>query len=131
MLTKGIVGLAALIAGGFVTIDTVVAERGRAASERVIVVPQSDAAVGTDFKGLRQQANSALNVLLEREKIAQRAQAAVAGRPRCPEQTWPYYTADCLVVQNGVTAPTVRTVKIKNQNGIPRCVGFPARRNGK
>ncbi len=124
MLTKGIVGLAALIAGGFVTIDTVVVDRAKAASERIAVVPQSDAAVG-HYKPLHEQANSALNMLLEREKVAQRAQAEAAGRPRCPEQAWPYYSADCLVAANGeAVRRTIRTVGIENHAEILQRVSF-------
>ena len=125
MLTKGIVGLAALIAGGFVTIDTVVVDRVKATSERIAVVPQSDAAGGANYKALRERANSAVNILLEREKAAQRGQIDAAGRPRCSEQAWPYYSADCLVAENGAAVRrTIRTVGIENHTEILQRASF-------
>ena len=121
MMIKGIVGLAALLAGGFVTIDRVVIERVKAASERISVVPQPASLDAGTYKVLREQANSALNGLQEREKALQllerenatkRAKLALA----CRDQVWPYYSGDCVGAGNGPANPgTVRIIHIDNR----------------
>jgi hypothetical protein len=98
--TKGMIGLAALIASGFVAADE--ATRNRTASILPADAVISDVKSDAEFERLHLQAKAALQMLIERQQTNEQDRVAAA-RLECANQSWPYYSADCLT-SNGKPA---------------------------
>jgi hypothetical protein len=121
MLTKGMIGLAALLAGTFVTVDAAIVEHAKA-NDKIEVVMQSDTGNAVDFSALRDQANSAVRGLVDR---AEKRAKDETSRPRCLEQAWPYYSRDCLTYLASTSERgTVRTIGIARADSVQQPVSF-------
>jgi len=98
MITRSMIGLAALIATGIVAADDVSGTQLRPVAAPAQITPVAPSQV--DFTGLRNDATSALKALKDREQATDDANA------KCRNQAWPYYTSDCLApVQGRPVAP--------------------------
>jgi hypothetical protein len=110
-LTKEMIGLAAVFAFGFVGADQVV-------SSHINATPALSETPGTfedstvDFVKLNQQAKTVLDQLIERQEANARERGE-ANRARCQEQTWPYYSADCLSAVTGSVREPSRVVGVE------------------
>jgi hypothetical protein len=102
---KGMVAIAAVAALGFLTVEDVA---------KGLITPAQSYAEGQDVGrdkavvqncALRDRAATSLRTLTEK-------QAANRGtEPKCGEQSWPYYSGDCLVrSHNRQAVPAVRIV---------------------
>jgi hypothetical protein len=117
VISKGMVVASALIAFGFVVADDMargVTESGPAlaqghgAASDALVVQQGI---------LRQRAASSLQALSAKQESGQTA-AEPAQRPTCGNQSWPYYSNNCLVGTDGAEPrPVIRVVQIDRQPG--------------
>ena len=97
-LTRGAIGLAALIAAGVVWADSLA--EGRRLTPTVTVADRAATEIpaplghGVDLAGARRDAAAALDALTGPK--AERSDAA-----RCSEQTWPQIERACLVPTDG------------------------------
>lgn len=117
VISKGMVVASALIAFGVVIVDDMaggVTESGPAlaqshgAASDALVVQQGI---------LRQRAASSLQALSAKQESGQTA-AEPAQRPTCGNQSWPYYSNNCLVGTDGAEPrPVIRVVQIDRQPG--------------
>lgn len=115
VISKGMVVAAALIAFGFVVVDDMA--KGVTASGPALAQGHeaaSDALV-VQHGILRQRAAASLQALSEKQENG-RAVTEPAGRPTCGNQSWPYYSNDCLVGTDGAEPrPVIRVVQIDRQ----------------
>jgi hypothetical protein len=111
VISKGMVVASALIAFGFVVVDDMA--RGVTASGPALAQSReaaSDALV-VQHGTLRQRAAAALQTLSEKQEDA-RTPAEPAERPACGNQSWPYYSNNCLVGIDGAEPrPVIRVVR--------------------
>jgi hypothetical protein len=115
VISKGMVVASALIAFGFVVVDDMargVTESGPALAQSHEAA--SDALV-VQHGILRQRAAASLQALSEKQEIGRRP-TEPAERPTCGNQSWPYYSSNCLVGTGGAEPrPVIRVVQIDRQ----------------
>jgi hypothetical protein len=124
-LSKGMIGLAALIAGGFVSIDSLTDSRPQPTPASVIAdrfVFTADIAApvgeGVDLTAARRDAAAALAaVVIPMEALARKGDRLdVAAKVPCADQTWPNIAGNCLVTQDGAPArQPVRYVTVERR----------------
>ena len=99
-ISKGMVAAAAVIAFGLVTVEDMAKGSNTSASAHTRSQNSvSDSAV-IEHGALRERATETLRALLEQQR-AERAGVKPAERPKCSEQSWPYYSNNCLVRPGG------------------------------
>jgi hypothetical protein len=114
-ISKGMAVAAALIAFALVTVDDTA--RGLAKSAPYLAQSRDATpdSVVIQESAMRQRAASALRELVARQK----AKSVEPGRvpvaeANCREQTWPFYTGNCLVPDNGAQVPAaIRVIAIQ------------------
>jgi hypothetical protein len=108
-ISKTMVAVSAVIAFGLVTLDDMT--KGVAEPALQVGTATSDAIVMPDAV-LRARAAAALHNLTDK----QQAQPVPAGWNKCSEQSWPYYSNDCLADRNGAEPlPNIRVVRVDRQ----------------
>jgi len=115
VISKGMVVASALIAFGFVVVD----DMARGVTESGPALAQSHEAASDALvvqRGiLRLRAAASLQALSEKQQSGRRA-TEPAERPTCGNQSWPYYSNNCLVGTDGAEPPPViRVVQIDRQ----------------
>jgi hypothetical protein len=115
-ISKGMVAVAALVAFGIVTVDDMA--RGLATPAQSYAQTQDATADHIVLDGaLRDRAAAALRTLTERQE-ANRAATEAKAWLTCHEQSWPYYSNDCLVRSDSAEVmPVVRIVRIERLAG--------------
>jgi hypothetical protein len=112
-LSKGMIGLAALIAAGFVTIDSLTDARPQptpasAIADRFVFTAEIPTPVGEgiDLAAARRDAAAALAaVVLPMDAVAHKGDRLdVAAKAACGDQTWPNIASECLVTEDGKPA---------------------------
>jgi hypothetical protein len=115
-ISKGMVAVAALVAFGFVTVEDMT--KGLAKSAPSFTQNQDatpDHVVVFDG-ALRNRAAEVLHTLTK-EQAANAAASEPAASQKCREQSWPYYSGDCLVRQDGAGPSRVRIVRMDRLAG--------------
>lgn len=105
-ISKGTAAIAALIAFALVTVNETTSGLAKSAPYMAQFQDATSDAVVMQESAMRQRAASALRELTARQKAksAEPGTAPVA-KAKCREQTWPYYTGNCLMRDNGGRAP--------------------------
>jgi hypothetical protein len=124
-LTRGAVGLAALIAAGVVSVDNLSEERRLTSAAPVAARLASEVPVplgqGVDLAGARRDAAAALDALTAAK--TERSDAA-----RCSDQTWPQIERTCLVPVDGAELrQRVRVVTPERRSTPDPVISRPAR----
>jgi hypothetical protein len=124
-LTRGAIGLAALIAAGIVWADSLAEGRRLTPTATVADRPETEIAAplgqGVDLAGARRDAATALDALTAPK--AERSDAA-----RCSEQTWPQIERGCLVPAGGAELrQRVRVVTPERRSAPDPLISRPAR----
>jgi len=115
-ISKGMVGLAALVAFGLVIGENVATGWSQStASATQTQSVASDREVLRDAM-LRARAVDTLRALLARRQAVREAHRP-ANMPQCREQSWPYYSGECLVASDGRVAPVARVIPIDRPAG--------------
>jgi hypothetical protein len=110
-ISKGMVVAAAVIAFGVVTVEDIAKGLISAPSFSEARAATTDDAV-VQNGALRRRAAESLRVLLEQQASERGAQVSAASH-KCREQSWPYYSGDCLVRRDGGrVAPVARVIGI-------------------
>lgn len=122
-ISKGMAATAALIAFALVTVDDTTRGLAKSAPSLAQFQDATSDAVVIQEAAMRQRAASALRELTARQKAksAEPGMAPVA-EARCREQTWPYYTGNCLMRDNGGQVPAaIRVIAIQRvaDNSMP------------
>jgi len=118
VISKGMVVASALIAFGVVIVD----DMARGVTESGPALAQSHEAASDALvvqQGiLRQRAVAALQTLSDKQESGGRTATEPAERPTCGNQSWPYYSNNCLVGTDGAEPrPVIRVVQIDRQPG--------------
>jgi len=116
-INSGMVAVAAVVAFGFVTVDD--AAKGWAQPAQAFTRNHDGTSDSTVVQNgvLRERAAAALRALTEKQD-ANRAAAEPVGRSNCHDQSWPYYSNDCLVRVDGTEpAAVIRVVQIDRRAG--------------
>ena len=117
VISKGMVVASALIAFGFVVVD----DMARGVTESGPALAQSHEAASDTLVVqhgiLRERAVASLQALSEKQESGRRP-TEPAERPTCGDQSWPYYSSNCLVGTDGAEPrPVIRVVQIDRQPG--------------
>lgn len=112
VISKGMVVAAAVIAFGIVSVDD--ATKGFTTTP-TFSFTEAQAATTDDVVvregALRRQATETLRILTEKQESG-RAPGASAVSQECRDQSWPYYSGNCLVRGDGTdVAPAARIVR--------------------
>ncbi len=101
-ISKGMAVTAALIAFGLVTVDDTARGLAKSAPSMAQFEDARSDAVVVQETALRERATAALHAL----RAAQNAKSVEpAIGSNCREQTWPYYTTNCLMRDNSEGVP--------------------------
>lgn len=114
-INKGMAATAALIAFALVTVDETMSGLAKSAPSIAEFQDATYDAVVIQESAVRQRAASALRDLTARQKakFVEPGMAPVADA-KCREQTWPYYTGNCLMRDNGGRVPAaIRVIAIQ------------------
>jgi hypothetical protein len=114
-ISKGMVATAALIAFALVTVDDTTRGLAKPAPSLAQFQDATLDAVVIQESAMRQRAAAALRELTARQKAKSVEQGmAPVAEANCREQTWPYYSGNCLMRDSGtqVTA-AVRVIAIQ------------------
>jgi hypothetical protein len=110
-INKGMVIAAAAIAFGIVAVDDVTRSLVPAASSTEALSATTDG-VAVENALLRRRATETLRILLEKQQ-GDATPKLPALSQKCREQSWPYYSDECLVRSDGTrVAPAARIVAI-------------------
>ncbi len=116
-INSGMVAVAAVVAFGFVTVDD--AAKSWAQPAQAFTRNQDGTSDSTVVQNgiLRERAAAALRALTEKQDV-NRTAAEPVERPNCHDQSWPYYSNDCLVWVDGTEpAAVIRVVQIDRRAG--------------
>jgi|HubBroStandDraft_2_1064218.scaffolds.fasta_scaffold729502_1 hypothetical protein len=112
-VSKGMIGVAALIAAGFVSIGSLTDARpeptpASVIADRFVFTAEIPTPVGegVDLTAARRDAAAALAaVVVPMDAIARKGDRLdVAAKAACAEQTWPNIASECLVTEDGTAA---------------------------
>jgi hypothetical protein len=117
-VSKGMIGLAVLIAGGLVSIDKLTEARPQSSPTSAIASRfvfsadiRSPLGEGVDLAAARRDAAAALAaVMIPMDAAARKGdRLGVEAKAACSDQTWPNIASQCLVADDGT--PVRRTVR--------------------
>jgi ectoine hydroxylase-related dioxygenase (phytanoyl-CoA dioxygenase family) len=115
-ISKRMAAIAAVIAFGLVTVDDIVGALAKSAPSLAQIQDATTDDAVVQEAALRERAAGALRALTAKQ-AAKRAEPEVASvaAPNCREQTWPFYSGDCLVRDADARVPrTIRIVGIES-----------------
>ena len=114
-ISKTMVVSAALIAFALVTVDDTASGLAKSASSLAQFQDSAPDAAVIRESAMHQRAVSALRELVAKQKANSIAPGTIpVAEANCREQTWPYYSGNCLVRDNGARGPTaVRVIAIQ------------------
>ena len=114
-ISKGMVAAAAVIAFGLVAVEDMAKGSAKPASAHTQSQSSVSDSTVIEQSVLRERAAATLRTLLEQQQ-ADRAATKPAERPKCSEQSWPYYTDNCLARPDGAEPRrVVRVVLVDRQ----------------
>lgn len=118
VISKGMVVAAAAIAFGLVAVEEMAKAPISGASFTDARTATTDDAV-VQNGALRRRAAETLRALIERQDGA-RTPGFPALSQKCRDQSWPYYSGDCLVRSGGTEiTPPVRIVRVDRPAAAP------------
>jgi hypothetical protein len=104
-LTKGMIGLSALIATGFVSVESLTDARPQPTpisviSQRFVFAVPAPTSPGVDLTDARRDAAAALTAITAPHAAKKGDRLDIEARA-CADQTWPDLSADCLTSPDG------------------------------